>query len=157
MRPIDQFVEQFRRRNLQAYFLRENKISFRELEDWIYPSEEQVRAAEVAIGKPLPPSYKRLVLNFHPGELPFDLYWVGGVGSCWVDGGEVRIMDLVDAGSRESSFLILLMSVGDCEEVCFDTRRADADGEYSLVHRVGAIHGSDPRQEDKLETISESY
>ena len=98
MKPMDRFIEQFRRRNLRAYFLRENRIRPRELEEWIYPSEEQVRAAEVTIGKPLPPSYQHLILNFHPGELPFDLYWVGGTGTCWVDGGEAT-------GGRDSDDL----------------------------------------------------
>ena len=144
MRPIDRFVEQFQRRDLRAHYLRENRIHPRDLDGWAYPSEEQVREAEKAIGKSLPPSYKHLVRNFHPGELPFDFYWIGGVGTCWVDGIEVRLMDLVEIAGPATSFLIPLMSVGDCDEVCFDTRRADADGEYPLVHWDAAIHGSDP-------------
>ena len=95
-RPIDRFVEQFQKRDLRAHFLWENRIRPRDVEEWVYPAEERVQEAEEAIGKSLPPSYKYLVRNFHPGELPFDFYWIGGVGTCWVDGMEVRLLDLVD-------------------------------------------------------------
>ena len=156
MRSIDRFVEQFQKRDLRAYFLQENRIRPRDVEEWVYPAEERVQEAEKAIGKSLPPSYKHLVRNFHPGELPFDFYWIGGVGTCWVDDMEVRLLDLVDTVGTSPSFLIPLMSVGDCEEVCFDTRRADADGDYPLVHWDGAIHDSDPHPTAEFEVWAEN-
>ena len=48
------------------------------------------------------------------------------------------------------------MSVGDCEEVCFDTRGADAVGEYPLVHWDNAIHGSDPHPAAEFEVWAEN-
>jgi len=156
MRPIDRFVEQFQRRDLRTYYLREHRIRPRDLDGWLYPSEEQIREAEESIGKSLPPSYKHLVRNFHPGELPFDFYWIGGRGACRVDGNVVRLLDLVEIAGPAPSFLIPLMSVGDCEEVCFDTRRADADGEYPLVHWDGAIHGPDPHPTAEFEVWAEN-
>jgi len=105
-------------------------------------SEEQVAAAETALGVQFPPSYRRLLLSFRQGQMPGDVYWVDGDGSLdeWLD-----IVKNNQPGWHPS-FLLAIVTYGNGDESCFDLRRRDEDGEYPIVfydHEIGRSGGTE--------------
>ena len=102
-------------------------------------TEEQVSAAEQALGVALPPSYKKLVMTAQPFDAEYGVYWVSD------NEADQYIPDIVTTNRGPLAwfppFLVAVLGSDDGDEYCFDTRYPDGRGEYPIVFLNHEIHG----------------
>ncbi|AMV38067.1 SMI1/KNR4 family protein [Planctomyces sp. SH-PL62] len=135
MEAIDQYIERLSDPAVRAEHRRLNAVgeSGPDVDHGKKATAKLVAAAEEALGVPLPPSYKKLVTTTEPYD-NFPIYWV--LGSDVYGGDVVSIND--PALKAAPAHLITFVETDEGDEFCFDTRRADARGEYPIVRFDGA-------------------
>ncbi len=141
MDAIDRYIQRICESELQAARRALNAVAPDEPEDQPPTREADVAAAEASLGIALPPSYRKLVTTTDPKDKEYGLYWV------WVEGLDTYGDDIASYAKRCGGilprFLIPVLGSDDGDEYCFDTRAADARGEYPIVHFNHAIHDED--------------
>ena len=96
------------------------------------PTDEQVAVAQSALGCSFPPSFLRFLATAGAYQLPYwETYWVGPcerqdivVANRW---------EREEAASPLPLYLVSFHNDGMGNQLCFDTRSADNDGEYPIV------------------------
>lgn len=100
-----------------------------------------VTSAEQRLGIALPPSYRKLVTTTDPRDKEYGLYWV------WVEDLDTHGEDIASHAEGLAGvvpqFLIPVLGSDEGDEYCFDTRTADARGEYPIVRCDHEIHDAD--------------
>lgn len=98
------------------------------------PSEQEIAATEQALGKPLPPDFKFFMERCGIYQLEdWQTYWVGD--------DSLAFRNIVDANMEARkhtdaplpAFLIAFHQNDMGDEICFDTRDPDEQGEYPVV------------------------
>jgi hypothetical protein len=97
-------------------------------------TDADVSGAERVIGRRLPASYHRLVTSCVWEEMP---HWIYRLGRNLPPGVDLlRIKETAPV----PPFLVPICGDGGGDEFCFDTREADAVGEYPIVRWNHEIH-----------------
>lgn len=96
------------------------------------PSPEQIADAEAQLECKFPPSYLRFLSAAGSYQLPFwEPYWVG---PCQRQGiVEANQREHRDVPSPLAPFLVSFFNNGMGDQLCFDTRTVDENGEYPIV------------------------
>jgi hypothetical protein len=97
------------------------------------PTTPQIADAEALLGRTLPPSYVQFMTGAGTLMPPdWDLYWVGPPDMHRRNLVVANQVERDDADCPLPLFLIAFFDDGG-DQLCFDTRRPDADGEYPIV------------------------
>ena len=132
MDAIDKYIEALSDPVVRSYWRQIHHIDEQGPgpDDGSRASEEQVTAAERALGVALPPSYRKLVTTTEPYDGVYGVYWVNE--------SDPFGADIVSTNRSSSSplppFLIAVVGDDSGDEYCFDTRYPDERGEYPIAH-----------------------
>ncbi len=104
------------------------------------PSDEQIATAESQLGCKFPPSYVRFLAEGGAYQLPFwQPYWVGPCER--EDIVEANRREREEAASPLPEYLVSFHNNSMGDQLCFDARSPDEQGEYPVVfwdHEISA-------------------
>jgi SMI1-KNR4 cell-wall len=110
--------------------LKENSIS--EPRICLPPSAEMLSSAEEKLRCKFPPSFLTFLEKAGSYQLPFwETYWVGPCER--EDIVEANQFERDESSSSLPSYLVSFYNNGMGDQLCFDTRESDHNGEYPIV------------------------
>ena len=96
------------------------------------PSTEQITAAEALLGCKFPPSFLTFLARAGSYQMEFwETYWVGPCDR--QDIVETNRQERLETDSPLPPYLIAFFNNGAGDQVYFDTRTVDTNGEYPIV------------------------
>lgn len=114
------------------------------------PTEAQIREAEAELGLDFPPSFRTFLQFAGAYQLPYwETYWVGDEGLGYRNIVEANRCERNEAEPALPPFLVAFHNNGSGDQLCFDTRRCDENGEYPIV-----FWDHEESQEDNLANLA---
>jgi SMI1-KNR4 cell-wall len=114
------------------------------------PTQGQIAEAEARLSLKFPPSFLTFLSKAGSYALSYwETYWVGDSSLGSQNIVEANRSEHEDVGSALPPFLVTFHNNGCGDQLCFDTRKADEHGEYSIV-----FWDHERTVEDNLEDLS---
>ena len=120
---------------LSRFFTSHSKVKTELFKTPPPPTDAEIRNAEISLKLKFPDTFIAFMRNSRELNLPLcaQFYWVGDDSLGTVNIVSANFAERNASGSRAPDFFVAFYNDGMGNQVCFDTRRPNSNGEYPIV------------------------